>query len=343
MIKAGGSKYYFATNHLYSVAALTDSTGAVVERYKYDAYGRQGIMNTNGTVSYTPSDYGNFIGFTGRYHDCETGLIYFRARYYDTGLGRFIGRDPLAYVNGSNLYSAYYVPNRLDPSGLATIYDLIPPNLTAFQWFLRQAINACEEWQAKNNPNGGSPPAVGRGKCPTTPNAPNSPNTPVDCQAAALAALKNSGLEKVTPAEWQLFRNQYNQGIQSQLDLEHMNMMVGMVAGGAASLPTTLARVIPNGIEVSSLGVPGAATVYVIDAAAIEGMSAKQIQEGLAIPESSTGYQIITFPAPAEGLASPINRGDPGFVGGGKTAGGLPEYSIPNGPIPPGATTTIVH
>jgi hypothetical protein len=30
----------------------------------YDAYGRQGIMNTNGTVSYSPSDYGNFIGFT---------------------------------------------------------------------------------------------------------------------------------------------------------------------------------------------------------------------------------------------------------------------------------------
>jgi hypothetical protein len=58
------------------VAALTDSTGAVVERYKYDPYGKQGIMNTNGTVSYCPSDYGNFVGFTGRYHDWETELIY---------------------------------------------------------------------------------------------------------------------------------------------------------------------------------------------------------------------------------------------------------------------------
>jgi hypothetical protein len=38
MMKAGGSKCYFATNHLYSVAALTDSTGAVVERYKYDSF-----------------------------------------------------------------------------------------------------------------------------------------------------------------------------------------------------------------------------------------------------------------------------------------------------------------
>jgi RHS repeat-associated protein len=103
MMKAGGSKYYFATNHLYSVAALTDSTGAVVERYKYDAYGRQGIMNQNGTVSYNPSDYGNFVGFTGRYHDWETGLVYFRTRYMDTTLGRFLNRQPWFGMNGLNI------------------------------------------------------------------------------------------------------------------------------------------------------------------------------------------------------------------------------------------------
>jgi len=135
MMKAGQNKYYFATNHLYSVAALTDSTGAVVERYKYDAYGRQGIMNQNGTVSYCPSDYGNFIGFigfTGRYHDWETGLFYFRARMYDTELGRFIGRDPIrenpsmanamdGYQSGMSMYSAYFIPNAIDSFGLQTV------------------------------------------------------------------------------------------------------------------------------------------------------------------------------------------------------------------------------
>jgi RHS repeat-associated protein len=103
MMKAGGSKYYYASNHLYSVAALTDSTGAVVERYKYDAYGRQGIMNQNGTVSYSPSDYGNFIGFTGRYHDWETGLTYFRTRYEDPQLGRFLNRMPWFGMEGLEL------------------------------------------------------------------------------------------------------------------------------------------------------------------------------------------------------------------------------------------------
>jgi hypothetical protein len=40
MMKAGHNKYHFATNHPYSVAALTDGTGVVAERYKYDAGGR---------------------------------------------------------------------------------------------------------------------------------------------------------------------------------------------------------------------------------------------------------------------------------------------------------------
>src|SRR5271167_1295494 len=39
MMKAGQSTSNFATNHRYSVAALTDSTGAVVERYMYDGGG----------------------------------------------------------------------------------------------------------------------------------------------------------------------------------------------------------------------------------------------------------------------------------------------------------------
>lgn len=117
---SGGSlaKYYYHANHLYSVAALSSSSGAVVERYKYDAYGKQTPMVPNGTTSYATSAYGQFVGFTGRYHDPETGLGYFRARYYDVGLGRFIGRDPYRYVDGLGLYSAYYIPNQMDPFGL---------------------------------------------------------------------------------------------------------------------------------------------------------------------------------------------------------------------------------
>jgi len=61
----------------------------------------------------------NEFGFTGRYLDKETGLYYFRARYYSGSLGRFVSRDPLEYVDGTLLYMAYFVPNLADPSGMA--------------------------------------------------------------------------------------------------------------------------------------------------------------------------------------------------------------------------------
>jgi RHS repeat-associated protein len=72
-------------------------------------------------IAYKPSDYGQFCGFTGRYHDWETGLAYFRARYFDHQLGRFIGRDPAGYVDGMGLYNGYFVPNGLDPEGLILV------------------------------------------------------------------------------------------------------------------------------------------------------------------------------------------------------------------------------
>jgi len=55
--------------------------------------------------------------FTGRRLDGETGLSYFRARYIDHALGRFIGRDSHGYVDGMSLYGAYFIPGFRDPFG----------------------------------------------------------------------------------------------------------------------------------------------------------------------------------------------------------------------------------
>ncbi|WP_165926627.1 polymorphic toxin type 10 domain-containing protein [Acetobacter fabarum] len=107
-------------------------------------------------------------------------------------------------------------------------------------------------------------------------------------------------------------------------------------------IPSTLTRVIPNGIPATTLGAPSAADVFVTTPEAIEGLDAAGIAQRLTIPESPTGYQVFQFPTPESGLSSPVFRGNPGFVGGGYTAGGAPEFVISNGPIPAGATVTTV-
>jgi len=120
-------------------------------------------------------------------------------------------------------------------------------------------------------------------------------------------------------------------------------LVAGFLAaeGIANPVPSTLARVIPGEGPFPTLGLPGSADVFVTDPAAISGMTPAQISQRLGIPASDT-FSVIQFPTPAQGLASPVFRSNPGFIGGGVTSGGAPEFVIPNGPIPAGATTTIL-
>ncbi len=62
----------------------------------------------------------NRFAFHGRPFDVETGLYYFRNRYYDPELGRFITADPLGYVDGPSMYQfAINSPGDFsDPLGL---------------------------------------------------------------------------------------------------------------------------------------------------------------------------------------------------------------------------------
>jgi len=125
---AGTIKYFVHANHLYSPAALTDFARTVVERYRYDAYGKQTITNSTGTVLARSSVNWN-RGFTGYISDQETGLMHARGRYYSGVLGSFISRDPIGdpdplwnanpiqYADGLSLYGAFFAPNNTDPFG----------------------------------------------------------------------------------------------------------------------------------------------------------------------------------------------------------------------------------
>ena len=62
----------------------------------------------------------NPFQYTARESDTETGLYYYRARYYDPAPGRFLSEDPARFDAGVNFF-AYVWDNPLngtDPSGL---------------------------------------------------------------------------------------------------------------------------------------------------------------------------------------------------------------------------------
>ncbi|KAF0125550.1 MAG: RHS repeat-associated core domain-containing protein, partial [Elusimicrobia bacterium] len=79
----------------------------------YQAYGKPVI------ILYDQAAAGNPYYFTARELDAETGLYYYRARYYDWHRGAFTQEDPIGLKGGHNLYVyAYNHPvNYIDPSG----------------------------------------------------------------------------------------------------------------------------------------------------------------------------------------------------------------------------------
>ena len=117
-------------NQQYSITAMTTSTGAVAERYAYTAYGQPTILNASGTVL-TSSAVGNRYMYTGREWDETLGLHHFRARWMSPLAGRFLGRDPIGYEDGGNLYCAVFSMRKsLDPTGTHTWPVFVHP-LTA--------------------------------------------------------------------------------------------------------------------------------------------------------------------------------------------------------------------
>ncbi len=103
-------------NQHYSITAMTTSTGAVAERYAYTAYGQPTILNASGTVL-TSSAVGNRYTYTGREWDETLGIYHFRARWMSPLAGRFLGRDPIGYLDTYALYDLEIALSALDPTG----------------------------------------------------------------------------------------------------------------------------------------------------------------------------------------------------------------------------------
>ncbi len=112
--------YYYHLDDLYSVIAVTDDTGTVVERYAYDGFGNCVIFDPVAQQVINNSLIDANRRFTGQEFSDSTGIGYYRSRYYDPDLGRFLSRDPavtdLLTRQGLSPFGAMTFDSQLTPS-----------------------------------------------------------------------------------------------------------------------------------------------------------------------------------------------------------------------------------
>src|SRR5438445_12275996 len=79
-LRSGTTSYYEADG-LGSITSLSNSGGSLANTYTYDSFGQ--LTTSTGSLT-------NPFRYTGREFDSEIGLHYYRARYYETLIGRFL-------------------------------------------------------------------------------------------------------------------------------------------------------------------------------------------------------------------------------------------------------------
>jgi RHS repeat-associated protein len=233
-----GSATYFVADHLGSVSQTTTSAGSVATVVKYDPYGRPA-----GSVAQ--------YAYTGREWDAETGLYYYRARYYDPKLGRFLSEDSIGFAGGDvNLYGYVWnnPANLVDPLGLCAMAPnspqcfaqvkyrpAVPSNpkstMTHTFWYVQASSGA--QFVVTGGPNG-PVPHLNVWPIPTGPGDPqlkwptswNSGMSPVFCDPVEkLLSMANT---------WPQSRIQYNYQGPNSNTVTHL---LGNIAGFNPSAP----------------------------------------------------------------------------------------------------------
>ncbi len=322
-----GTLYYVHQDHLGSTVAVSDAAGGEVGRVQYDPYGEV----ITGTLPVTLTDR----LFTGARFDGTIGLYQMGARRYDPALGRWIQADTIVPepLSPQDLNRYTYVWNNplryTDPSGhqpegwnwwhvvvTAFTFDIfaytdlaggLPRGTTARR--MQAQLEEIQAWQRRNirEPMYARVPVL-----KTIDEIVESPEFQMGLMAAMMTV--NAPPEGTLRGKGAIS----NRGITNPI-------------------PRRLARVVPaRYAESPTLGAPGAQEVFVTAAEDIAGITTSRgLAERLTLVDEAGNliegpFAVFEFDAPVSGVASPVFRSSPGFVGGGLTAGGAREFVIPN-------------
>jgi len=119
-VEQSGQRFFYHAKSEGTIAGLTDATGKLAASYETDAFGN--LTASNGRAP-------NRFLYTAREFEPETGLYYYRARYYDPSLGRFLSPDPQpgSWLEPASLNRYAYARNAptryRDPMGLYILDD----------------------------------------------------------------------------------------------------------------------------------------------------------------------------------------------------------------------------
>ena len=338
--------------------AVANTTGTLTIR-RSTPYG-----NTRGAPVSWNGDHGFLNGPT----DTSTGLTHLGAREYDPTLGRFLSVDPVLDPSDPLQTNAYtYAQN--NPTGMTDAdgrrplgagdygcnnctksYKKTSKGTTKSSWRYGNENMKIDPWTRKKtyDTSGGygypsvfgkryhGTKYVGGGNHYTEKTPVVKPLTWWQ-QGIVFASTMSAGGGILGAVEGvkSLRSGDTKQGavdLATSLPMGRFSRM----GRSANTVPTRLARVVPEEFGgAPTLGRPGTPDVFVTAADDLAGISTSSgIAERLTLMspggKSISGpFRVLEFDTPA-GIASPIRRTNPGFVGGGRTAGGAREFVIPN-------------
>lgn len=343
VLKSGSlfSNYeYKLADHLGNSRVNFDSShgNTAIQTNDYYPFG----MEHNSNVATAPK---NEYLYNGKELQEETGQYFYGARFYDAAALHWTTIDPLAEKGRRWSPYNYGLDNPIrfeDPDGMwpgpKFLTDTWNSATSSFKGYfssayntIRHPINAAKELY-------NSAKQMSAGELITTPIRISPAYQMIRSEVTAVKALASG--------DGKAFGSEVGKQVANTTAVI-ATTGIGTLAGKAATaiseigianpVPNTLARVIPIGANApTTLGRASATDVFVTGASDVQGLNASQIANKLTIPNSPTGFHIFEFPTP-EGISTPINRTDAGFVGGGRTAGGAREFVLPNQPIPANA------